>query len=382
MRTSVVISALIAVLVGFGGSVAIVISAAEAVGATQAQTSSWIAALCVSMMVTTAILSVWHRMPIMTAWSTPGAALIATTTGMSINVAVGAFLFCAALLVLTATFKPLGTLVQRIPSRIAAAILAGVLFSFVLGVIGGATGLPWLGAPLIVVFLVVRVFSPVWAVLAVLGAGLALTYGLGLAAPIGAFEVSRFVWVSPVFEPAALIGLGLPLYLVTMASQNLPGFAVLRASGYAPPSRSIVAMTGAASLISAAFGAHTTSLAAITASICTGKDAHPDADKRWLCGPIYAAGYAVLAIFGASLVGLIASVPPELVAIVAGVALLGPFVASAQLAFSGPGDPLPAAVAFVVTASGVSGFGIGAAFWGLVAGIGVGALNHLRRAPG
>lgn len=378
MRMSVVVSALIAVLVGFGGSVAIVIAAAESVGATQAQTSSWIAVLCLSMMLTTGGLSIAHRMPVITAWSTPGAALIATTSGLSIHAAVGAFLFCGALLVLTAAFKPLGALVQRIPSGIAAAILAGVLFSFVMGVVTGVSAAPWLGLPLIVVFLVVRLFSPTWAVVAVLGGGLGLAYGFGMIAPISDFALSRLVWVAPDFQPAALIGLGLPLYLVTMASQNLPGFAVLRASGYTPPSRSVVAVTGAASLITAMFGAHTTSLAAITASICTGKDAHPDKSKRWLCGPVYAAGYGVLALFGAWMVDLIASVPPELVAIIAGVALLGPFVGSARLAFSGEGDPLPAAAAFIVTASGVSGFGIGAAFWGLVAGVCIGVLPRLR----
>lgn len=208
--------------------------------------------------------------------------------------------------------------------------------------------------------------------------GLGLVWGFGMIAPIGEFAFSRLVWVAPEFQPAVLIGLGLPLYLVTMASQNLPGFAVLRAGGYVPPSRSVVAVTGVASLITALFGGHTTSLAAITASICTGKDAHPDKDKRWLCGPVYALGYGVLALFGAWMVGLIASVPPALVAIVAGVALLGPFMASARLAFSGVDDPLPAAAAFIVTVSGASAFGIGAAFWGLVAGVCIGGLARLR----
>lgn len=378
MRLSIVVSALIAVLVGFGGSVAIVIAATEAVGATQAQTSSWIAVLCLSMMVTTAVLSIAHRMPIVTAWSTPGAALIATTSGVSMNEAVGAFVLCGGLLVLTAAFKPLGVLVQRIPSGIAAAILAGVLLSFVSGIVSGVSGAPWLGLPLVAVFLVVRLFSPTWAVVAVLGVGLGLVWGFGMIAPIGDFAFSRLVWVTPEFQPAVLIGLGVPLYLVTMASQNLPGFAVLRAGGYVPPSRSVVAVTGGASLITALFGAHTTSLAAITASICTGKDAHPDKDKRWLCGPVYALGYGVLAFFGAWMVGLIAAVPPALVAIVAGVALLGPFMASARLAFSGVDDPLPAAAAFIVTASGVSAFGIGAAFWGLVAGVCIGGLARVR----
>jgi benzoate membrane transport protein len=378
MRASVVISALIAVLVGFGGSVAIVISAAEAVGATQDQTSSWIAVLCVSMMATTAVLSIWHRMPIVTAWSTPGAALIATTSGLSIEAAAGAFLFSGGLLVLTAAFKPLNELVQRIPAGVAAAILAGVLFSFVLGLVYEVAALPVIGVPMIAVFLLVRLASPVWAVLAVLGSGLVLTYALGLATTLPPFALSRFVIVTPAFDAVTVIGVGLPLYLVTMASQNLPGFSVLRAAGYAPPSQSIIGVTGIASVLSAGFGAHSTSLAAITASICTGADAHPDKDKRWLGGPVYAAGYAVLATFGAFMVGVIASVPGELVAIVAGAALLGPFVGSAQMAFASDSDPMPAAAAFVITASGFAGFGIGAAFWGLVVGIGLDGLNRLK----
>lgn len=384
MRVSVVISALVAVLVGFGGSVAVVIATAEAVQATQAQIASWIAVLCVSMMATTAILSVMYRMPIVTAWSTPGAALIATTSGVSIQMAVGAFVFCALLLMVTAAFKPLSLLVQRIPSGIAAAILAGVLFPFVLGVATQTVALPELGVPLVIAFLVIaflviRLFSPAWAVLAVVIGGVGLAYALGLARYSQGFAWSEFVWVAPVFDPAVLIGLGIPLYLVTMASQNLPGFAVLQASGYVPPSRPIVAVTGAASLLTAPFGGHTTSLAAITASICTGADAHPDKDKRWLCAPVYAAGYGVLALGGASLVGVIGNVPPALVAIIAGVALFGPFVTSARLAFAGQGDPFPAATAFVVTASGIGAFGIGSAFWGLVIGIAAHELNRWAR---
>ena len=379
MRVSVVISALVAVLVGFGGSVAVVIAAAEAVQATQAQTASWIAVLCVSMMMTTAILSVTYRMPIVTAWSTPGAALIGTTSGVSIQMAVGAFLFCALLLMITAAFKPLSALVQRIPSGIAAAILAGVLFPFVLGVAVETVALPLLGVPLVIAFLVIRLFSPSRDVLAVVIGGVGLAYALGLAGQTHGLAWSEFVWVAPVFDPAVLIGLGIPLYLVTMASQNLPGFAVLQASGYVPPSRPIVAITGAASLLSAPFGGHTTSLAAITASICTGADAHPDRNKRWLCGPVYAAGYGVLALGGASVVGVIGNVPPALVAMIAGVALFGPFVASARLAFAGQDDPFPAAIAFVVTASGVGAFGIGSAFWGLVIGVAAHALNRWAR---
>jgi len=171
----------------------------------------------------------------------------------------------------------------------------------------------------------------------------------------------------------------LPLYLVTMASQNLPGFAVLKAAGYPVPSRSILAVTGLSSLATAGVGAHTSNLAAITASICTGPDAHPDKDKRWLCGPFYAGGYAVLAIFGASLVALFASFPQALIAKIAGIALTGPLVNALGASFRGNGDRFAAVVTFAVTASGMSAFGIGSAFWGLVAGLIVFGLDQALR---
>ena len=369
MRMSVIISALVAVIVGFGGSVAVILAAADSVGATQEETASWIAVLCISMMATTAILSVWHRMPIVTAWSTPGAALIAAASGLDMAGAVAAFLTCAVLLLLTAAIRPFGALVQRIPAPIATAVLAGVLYPFVAAAVLDAGDLPQLGLPLLAVFLIVRLWSPAWAVLAVLGSGIVLALALGMNSALPPFEVSRFTWVEPAFSLQVVVGVGLPLYLVTMASQNLPGFATLSASGYTPPTRPIIAVTGAASLVTAPFAAHTTSLAAITASICTGPDAHPDPAKRWLGGPIYALGYAVLAVFGASVVAVFDSFPPELITIVAGAALTGPFVASVTGALKQPDSAFAAALTFVVTASGVSFLGVASAFWGLLLGI-------------
>jgi len=376
MRASVVISALMAVLVGFGGSVAIVLAATKAVGASPAETSSWIAALCVAMMATTAILSIRHRIPIVTAWSTPGAALIGASSGVSMDQAVGAFFLSAMLILLTAAFRPLGALIARIPTSIASAMLAGVLLSFVLAIFEYLQVAPALVLPLVAAFVLLRLYSPAWAILAVLVLGVALAYLLGLTHPIGDLPLSGFVWIRPSFDAATLVGLGLPLYLVTMASQNLPGFAVLKAAEYPVPSRSILAVTGLASLATAGAGAHTSNLAAITASICTGPDAHPDKDKRWLCGPVYAAGYAVLAVFGASLVALFASFPEALIAAVAGIALTGPLVGALGASLGEDEDRFAAVVTFAVTASGMSAFGIGSAFWGLVAGLLVFALDQ------
>lgn len=369
MRSSHFISALVAILVGFGSSVAVIIAAANAVGATPGQTSSWVAALCLAIAVTTAILSIRHRMPIVTAWSTPGAALIATSQGVTMEQAVGAFVLAAVLVLATAAFRPVNALMARIPTAIAAAMLAGVLFGFVVSLFEHLETSPALVLPLLTVFVVVRLFSAAWAVLAVLFAGVGLSYGLDLALPVGALSLSRFDVIHPVFDPVTLIGLGLPLYIVTMASQNLPGFAVLRAADYRPPSRSILTVTGLVSLLTAPVGAHATNLAAITASLCTGPDVHPDKDKRWLCGPFYALGYGLLAVFGASLVTLFAAFPEALIATVAGVALSSPLMASLSTGLMEERDRFAALTTFAVTASGFSAFGLGAAMWGLFAGL-------------
>jgi benzoate membrane transport protein len=367
----VVLSALVAVFVGFGGSVAIILAAAQAVGASPEQTSSWVAGLCLATAGITAFLSIRHRIPAVAAWSTPGAALIAASSGVSIEDAVGAFFLAALLILVTAAFRPISALIERIPTAIASAMLAGVLFGFVVAVIDHVPGAPALVLPLVALFVLLRLFSPSWAVVAVLALGVALAHLLGMTTPVGDLAVSSFVWVTPAFNPTTLLGLGLPLYLVTMASQNLPGFAVLKAAGYEVPARSALAVTGLASLLTAGAGAHTTNMAAITAAICAGPDAHPDKHKRWLCGPVYAACYVVLAVFGASVVTVFASLPEALIVTIAGIALAGPLVASISAAVTDEPGRFAAVVTFAVTASGMSVLGIGSAFWGLVAGLAI-----------
>ncbi|MBB4039074.1 benzoate membrane transport protein [Microvirga flocculans] len=370
MRLSIVTSAVVAALVGFGSTIALIIAAAQAVGADAAQTSSWVAALCLSMAATSGYLSVRCRMPVVTAWSTPGAALIAASTGISIHAAVGSFLLAGGLIMLAAFIKPFGRLIERIPTSIAAAMLAGVLLQFVVGVFQSAQGAPGLVLPLVGIFLVVRLFNPALAVLAVLFVGLGIAFGGGLARPPASdFSLSSLTFIRPAFEPAALIGLGLPLFLVTMASQNLPGLAVLKASGYRPSARPILAVTGLASVATAFFGAHTSNLAAISAAICTGPDTHPDPAKRWMVGPFYALTYVIFAAFSATLIGLIAALPPELIKTVAGLALMGAFAGALGSALSEGSKIFPAIVTLAVTASGLTLFGIGSAFWGLTAGL-------------
>ncbi|MBM3533272.1 MAG: benzoate/H(+) symporter BenE family transporter [Alphaproteobacteria bacterium] len=378
MRGSVVVSAVVAVIVGFGGTLALIVAAAQSVGASPAETSSWVAALCLSMAATSSVLSIRHRLPIVTAWSTPGAALIAASSGIDLASAVGAFLLAGALVLVTALFRPIAAWIERIPTSVAAAMLAGALIRFVIAVFDSAQAEPLLVLPLVLLFLVMRVVSPFGAVLIVLVAGVALATTLGLTAPMPAtLAFSWLVFTAPRFDPAVLLGLGLPLYLVTMASQNLPGFAVLRAAGYPVPSRSILAVTGLASVATAPFGAHASNLAAITASICTGPDAHPDKEKRWLAGPVYGASYLVLAVFGASLVALFQALPPALIVTVAGTALIGPLAGALGSALADEKDRIAATLTLAVTASGVSFLGIGSAFWGLAAGLATLAISAL-----
>ncbi|QRM30670.1 benzoate/H(+) symporter BenE family transporter [Microvirga sp. VF16] len=378
MRLSIVTSAVVAALVGFGSTIAIIIAAAQAVGADAAQTSSWVAALCLATAAISGILSVRYRIPVVAAWSTPGAALIAASSGISIHAAVGSFILAGGLIVLTAFIKPFGQLIGRIPTPIAAAMLAGILIRFVLAVFESAQAAPGLVLPLVGLFLVVRLYNAAFAVLAVLFVGLGLAFAGGLAQPLASsLSLSSLTFIEPAWEPTALIGLGIPLFLVTMASQNLPGFAVLRAYGYTPPSRPILAVSGLASIVTAFFGAHTSNLAAISAAICTGPDTHPDPAKRWMVGPFYTLCYVIIAAFAAALIGLIAALPPELIRTVAGLALMGAFAGALSSALSDTSKIFPAVLTLAVTASGLTLFGIGSAFWGLAAGLLVLGLDAL-----
>ncbi len=381
MSLAPIVAAVTAAIVGFGGSVAIVLGAAEAVHATPAETASWITALCWAIAISTAVLSVRRRLPLITAWSTPGAALIAASaTSLDLPTAVGAFVVTAVLVLLASIATPVLRLIERIPTSVAAGMLAGVLLRLVMLPVEAIPSAPLLILPLLAVFLVARRLSPSTAVIWVLLVGTALAWGLGMTKPLPALQIAQPVWITPHFDLGVAVGLALPLFLVTMASQNLAGFAVLRASGYEHvPGRSILGVTGAVSLLSAPLGAHTSNLAAISAAICTGPDAHPDPAKRWLTGPPYAICYVLFGIFGPSLVALFASLPPALIKTVAGAALLGPLVNAMATAFSGSGDRLAPGLALVVTASGVTVFGIGAAFWGLLAGLIVVGLEHVRR---
>lgn len=378
MRSSIPASAFVASIVGFGGTLALIIAAANAVGATPLQTASIVTALCLAMAVETGFLSWRTRMPIVTAWSTPGAALIGASSGFTFGEAVGAFIVAALLLVATGLFRPLTGLISRIPASVSSGMLAGIVVTFVTGAFKTVAVDPVLILPLLAAFFVIRLWNPAMSVVAVLVGGVALAFALGRVGALPAPELSTLTLTWPDFTVAALVGLALPLYLVTMASQNLSGLAVLKAAGYEPPAAPLIAATGFVSLATAPFGALTTNLAAISAAICTGPDAHPDPAERWKTGPFYAGFYLLYAIFGASLVALFAVLPPSLIMLVAGLGLMAALANALAIALKDETQRTAAITAFAVTASGVVFGGIGAAFWGLVAGLAVLGLERLR----
>jgi benzoate membrane transport protein len=375
---AVATAALVATVAGVGGTLPVVLAAAQAVGATPAEASSWVSGLGLATASSALALSIRYRMPIITAWSTPGAALIASTAGVpGFRAAIGAFVASAVLILLTAAIRPLGRLIERIPASIAAAMLGGILLHLVVAMFEQVPHQPLLVLSMIALFLVSRVLLPTFASLIVLVAGAALAWALGLVRPIPALGLSTLIVQEPSWDVATMIGLGAPLYLVTMASQNLPGFAVLRASGYRPPPQPVLAVTSMVSLGTAFVGAHTSNLAAISAALCTGPDAHPDPARRWMAGPFYALWWGMIALFGASLVGLFAALPPALLATVAGTALLGSTASAMGAALSADQDRLAAAGTLAVTVSGVTLMGVGSAFWGLVLGLVILALDRL-----
>lgn len=379
MRLSIPISAFVAAIVGFGGTLAIVIAAAHAVGATQVQTASWVTTICLAMAIESLWLSWRTKMPVITAWSTPGLALMAASTGFSISEAVAAFIVTAILLIATGLFRPLTQLISRIPPSVASGMLAGIVVTFALNAVKTVPVDPWLILPLIAAFFVIRLFNPALSVLAVLiGGGLA-AFLTGRVGGLPTPELSTLTLIVPDFTAKAMIGLALPLYLVTMASQNLSGLAVLRAAGYHPEPGPLIGVTGLFSLLSAPFGGSTTNLAAISAAICTGPDVHPDPAERWKTGPFYALAYLIFAIFGASLVAIFAVLPQSLIVLVAGLALMASLANALAIALKEEGDRMAATVTFVVTASGLTLFGVGAAFWGLIAGLVVLFLDTLKK---
>jgi len=371
VSASAVVAGFVTVLVGFASASAIVFQAAGAVGASAAQLGSWMLALGVGMGLTCILLSLRYRAPVVTAWSTPGAALLVTSAaGLSIEEATGAFLVSAALITLVGFSGWFERAMDRIPIPIASGMLAGVLLRFGLGLFTAMSTQLALALGMCLAYFAARRFVPRYAVIAALLVGVVLALVQGLL-HVDAVHVAlaRPVWVTPRFTAGAVIGVALPLFVVTMASQNVPGVAVIRASGYTVPISPVIGWTGLANLVLAPLGGFTVTLAAITAAICMGREAHEDPRRRYVAAVFAGLFYLIVGIFGATVVALFLAFPPELVAAIAGLALLATIGNGLASAVRAENQREPALVTFLVTASGIAPAGIGSAFWGLVAGV-------------
>ncbi|GGP20047.1 benzoate/H(+) symporter BenE family transporter [Silvimonas iriomotensis] len=373
----------VTVLVGFTSSVAIVFQAALAAGADQAELSSWIAALGFAMGITCIGFSLYYKKPVVTAWSTPGAALLVTSlAGVPLPYALGAFVFCGALMLLCGLTGWFEKVMNHLPLPVAAAMMGGVLVHFGMNVFVAMKTDFALVLAMFVGWLVLKRFWPRYAVL------LVLVLGAGIAAVQGQLhldgvhlQVARPVWITPQFSWQVLVGVGIPLFVVTMASQNVPGVAVMRANGYDTPVSPLIAGTGLTTLLLAPFGCFAVNLAAISAALCMGKDAHEDPAQRYLAAVFVGVFYLLAGLFGATIGALFAAFPKELVMAIAGIALFGTIAGSLATAMKEDHLREPALITFLVTASGTSLFGIGSAFWGLVAGaLAIAVLNAGRRA--
>jgi benzoate membrane transport protein len=371
LSVSAVTAGFVTVLVGFASSAVIVFQAAGAVGATPAQVGSWMLALGLGMGLTCVLLSLRYRAPVVTAWSTPGAALLVTSAaGLSIEEATGAFLASAALITVAGFSGWFERAMDRIPVALASGMLAGVLLRFGLDVFLAMRTQLALALAMFAVYLAARRLAPRYAVVAALAVGVAVAAGRGLLRVDEArVALAAPIWVTPRFSAGALVGVALPLFIVTMASQNVPGVAVIRASGYATPISPLIGWTGLANLVLAPFGGYALNLAAITAAICMGREAHEDPRRRYVAAMAAGAFYIVVGLFGATIVSFFTVVPTELVATVAGLALFGTIGNGLAAALRDENQREPALVTFLVTASGVTLSGVGSAFWGLVAGV-------------
>ena len=364
----------LAAIVGYASTFTLVLAALTAAGASPQQAGSGLMSVCIAIGILNIVVSARLRVPVSFAWSTPGVAFI-LTVGEPVGgfpAVAGAFLVAAALIVLTGLIKPMARLIAAIPAPIANAMLAGMLLTLCLAPITAVAELPALALPILLAWVIGMRFARRYAVpIAVVVTGIMLASSTHL--PAGALDGSWpvLVPVMPVFTLDAIIRIGLPLYVVTMASQNLPGLAVMRANGFVLHPAPLFIITGIASAVTAFFGGHSSNLAAITAAICAGPEAHPDKSKRWPAPVSAGVVYLLLAPGAILAAAFIAASPPLLIQAVAGLALLSSLAAALSGALAAEETRLPAVLTFVTTASGITIIGVGAPFWGLVAGIGM-----------
>jgi len=368
---SSVVAGLIAMLTGYTSSLVLMFQAGQAAGLSEAQISSWIWALSIGMAICSIGLSLRYRTPVVVAWSTPGAALlISSLPGVPYPEAIGAFIFASALIVLCGLTGSFERLMRRVPASLAAALLAGVLFNIGIEIFRAVEVQPALVLGMFFTYLLSKRLLPRYAVLA------ALLVGCLIAGLAGLLDFQRFslqvavpVWTTPSLSFAAVFSIGIPLFVIAMASQNMPGLAVLRAEGYDAPASPLISVTGIASLLLAPFGSHGIHLAAITMAICAGPEAHADRSKRYTAAVWCGVFYGIAGIFGATLAALFAAFPAALVLSIAALALFGSIGSGLTQAMQQPQEREAALITFMVTASGLTLFGIGAALWGLIAGV-------------
>ena len=378
-----VLSGFVAVLVGYASSAAIIWQAALAAGATTGQIAGWMTALGLAMGVSTLVLTLWYRAPVLTAWSTPGAALLVTgLQGVSIQDAIGVFIVANALIVLCGITGLFARLMKIIPHSLASAMLAGILLRFGLQAFNSLNSELILCGSMLLAWLVLKVIAPRYAVIAAMLVGIAIalvkgdivTDSVNLSPVLPAF-------IAPHFSLAHCISIALPLFLVTMASQNAPGIATMKASGYSLPVSPLIVFTGLLALLFSPFGVYSICIAAITAAICQSPEAHPDANRRWLAAAAAGVFYILAGVFGGSVTGLMAALPVSWIQMLAGLALLGTISGSLYQALHNEAERDAAIVTFLVTASGLTVLGVGSAFWGLiVGGICYSVLTLFRRA--
>jgi len=370
----------IAVLVGYTSSAAIVFQAASAAGAGPEQISAWLLALGLGMGVTCIGLSLYFRAPVLTAWSTPGAALLATSlVGIPMNEAIGAFLFDSLLLTIFGFTGWVDTFMKHVPKSLAAAMLAGVLLRFGLDAFVSLRAQPALVGVKLLIYLGGRRLNSRYTIpLTFLGGLLWAAQGGLIHAEALSLTLAQPIFTAPTFSVSTLIGVGIPLFIVTMASQNVPGIAVLRTNGYQTPVSPLIGWTGLTGLLLGPFGGYQFNLAAITAAICMSPEADRNPERRYLAAVWAGIFYLVTGLLGATVAGLFTALPKELVAAIAGIALLGTIGNSLTGALLDERERDAALITFLVTASGLSLLSIGSAFWGLAFGLIVLKINPHR----
>ncbi|MFS9379173.1 benzoate/H(+) symporter BenE family transporter [Citrobacter sp. ANG330] len=364
------LSGFVAVLVGYASSAAIIWQAAVAAGASTTQIAGWMTALGIAMGASTLILTLWYRAPVLTAWSTPGAALLVTgLQGLTLPEAIGVFIIANALIVLCGVTGLFARLMRIIPHSLAAAMLAGILLRFGLQAFASLNDQFLLCGGMLLAWLILKSIAPRYAVIAALivGAVIALLEGDIVTSSLALSPVLP-TFIAPQFSLTHSLGVAVPLFLVTMASQNAPGVATMKAAGYDVPVSPLIVTTGLLALLLSPFGVYSICIAAITAAICQSPEAHPDAAKRWLAAAAAGVFYLLAGIFGSSITGVMAALPTSGIQMLAGLALLGTISGSLYQALNQESERDAAVVTFLVTASGLTLWGVGSAFWGLIAG--------------